>query len=76
MATYEEAKGFFIQQLSSDPSNPVEGQIWYNTTTGVLKYRTSSATKTPEKVISLVSVVINSILNSLYEGMRILISVK
>ena len=46
MATYEEANGFFIQQLSSDPSNPVEGQIWFNTKTGVLKYRTSSATKT------------------------------
>tara|TARA_R110000751_G_scaffold149278_1_gene254178 strand:+ start:809 stop:961 length:153 start_codon:yes stop_codon:yes gene_type:complete len=46
MSTYEEIKGFFIQQLASDPSNPVEGQIWFNTATGVLKYRTSSTTKT------------------------------
>jgi hypothetical protein len=27
-----------IQNLASDPGSPVVGQIWYNTTTGVLKY--------------------------------------
>ena len=27
-----------IQNLASDPSSPVVGQIWFNTTSGVLKY--------------------------------------
>ena len=37
MTTYKEIKGQLIRQVSSDPSNPLEGQIWYNTTVGVLK---------------------------------------
>ena len=37
MTTYKEIKGQLIRQVSSDPSNPLEGQIWYNTTIGVLK---------------------------------------
>ena len=37
MATYKEIKGTQIEVLSSDPSNPVEGQVWYNSTDNVLK---------------------------------------
>jgi len=37
MATYSKIKGFTIQSLASDPANPVEGQVWYNTTSTVLK---------------------------------------
>jgi len=37
MTTYKEIKGQLIRQVSSDPSNPLEGQIWYNTTIGSLK---------------------------------------
>jgi|TARA_R100001530_G_C4288109_1_gene147287 hypothetical protein len=39
MATYKEIQGFTIQALASDPaaSADTEGQVWYNTTTGVLK---------------------------------------
>ena len=37
MATYSTEKGFTIQSLSSDPSPLLEGQVWYNTTTAVLK---------------------------------------
>ena len=37
MATYKEIKGTNIEVLASDPSNPVEGQVWYNTTSNVLK---------------------------------------
>ena len=37
MADYKEIKGFKIQNVSSDPSNPIEGQIWYNSTTATLK---------------------------------------
>jgi len=37
MATYKEIKGTQIESLASDPSNPVEGQVWYNSTSNVLK---------------------------------------
>ena len=37
MATYKEIHGINIEAVSSDPSNPVEGQVWYNTTSNVLK---------------------------------------
>ena len=37
MATYKEIKGTNIEVLASDPSNPVEGQVWFNSTDNVLK---------------------------------------
>jgi len=37
MATYKDIKGTNIEVLSSDPSNPELGQIWYNTTSQTLK---------------------------------------
>jgi hypothetical protein len=37
MATYKEIKGTQIEVLASDPSNPVDGQVWYNSTDNVLK---------------------------------------
>jgi hypothetical protein len=37
MATYKGIQGFSIQNLSADPSNPIEGQIWYNSTSNVWK---------------------------------------
>jgi hypothetical protein len=37
MATYNEIKGDSIEVRSTDPANPGEGDIWYNSTTGVLK---------------------------------------
>ena len=37
MTTYKELKGTQIEAVSSDPSNPIEGQVWYNTTDNVLK---------------------------------------
>ena len=37
MTTYKEIRGTNIEALASDPSNPVEGQVWYNTTTNVVK---------------------------------------
>jgi len=39
MATYKEIIGTNIEVVSSDPSNPVTGQIWYNTTTDQIKAR-------------------------------------
>ena len=37
MTTYREIRGQLIRKVSEDPTNPVEGQIWYNTNTGTLK---------------------------------------
>ena len=37
MATYREVKGYSIKSVSSDPANIKEGQIWYNSSTKVIK---------------------------------------
>ena len=37
MATLKDIKGTCVQSIAGDPSNPVEGQIWYNSTARVLK---------------------------------------
>ena len=44
MTTYKEIHGTNIEVVSSDPSNPVEGQVWYNSTTNVLKGEAQTAT--------------------------------
>tara|TARA_R110000751_G_scaffold181755_2_gene288376 strand:- start:2 stop:154 length:153 start_codon:yes stop_codon:yes gene_type:complete len=46
MATYITIHGATIQVLSADPSNPVEGQIWYNTTTGTIRGKNNSGVVT------------------------------
>ena len=43
MATYKEIKGTQIEAVASDPSNPVEGQVWYNTTSNALKGEAATA---------------------------------
>ena len=37
MADYSTIKGFTIQTLASDPSNPGAGQVWYNSTSATVK---------------------------------------
>ena len=37
MAAYKTLKGQLIRKVSTDPTNPLEGQMWYNNTTGILK---------------------------------------
>ena len=37
MAAYKTLKGQSIKQVAQDPTDPLIGQIWYNTTSGVLK---------------------------------------
>ncbi len=46
MATYITLRGMEVEVVEADPSNPVEGQVWYNTTTNVIKGRNNSATVT------------------------------
>ena len=42
MASYKEIHGTNIETVSSDPSNPVIGQVWYNSTEQKLKGFTSN----------------------------------
>jgi hypothetical protein len=53
MATFKEIYGTNVEALASDPANPIEGQIWYNTTSQTLKgyalVAGSWATATPVK---------------------------
>ena len=37
MTTFKEIRGTAVESVSSDPSNPEVGQIWYNNSIGVLK---------------------------------------
>jgi len=37
MATYNEIKGDTVEVRATDPANPQIGEIWYNSTTGVIK---------------------------------------
>jgi hypothetical protein len=38
MAEYKGIKGFNIQTVSSDPANPLVGEVWYNSTSATVKY--------------------------------------
>ena len=44
MTTYKEIRGTQIEAVATDPSNPVEGQVWYNTTSNVLKGQAATTT--------------------------------
>ena len=46
MATYRATKGVKVISLASDPSPLIAGVVWYNSTTGALKYYNGSATRT------------------------------
>ena len=37
MTTYKEIFGKYVKNYSSDPSSDIEGQVWYNTTSGTFK---------------------------------------
>ena len=43
MADYKTLHGTNIDTVSSDPDNPVKGQVWYNSTSKTLKGRILSA---------------------------------
>ena len=42
MATYYGTYGQKVQYLASDPSDPQIGQVWYNSTSAVLKVRSAT----------------------------------
>jgi len=37
MADYQDIRGLRVKYLSADPSNPENGEVWYNSTSGTLK---------------------------------------
>ena len=37
MSTFKEIRGQLIRKYTTNPANPLEGQMWYNNTTGTLK---------------------------------------
>ena len=43
MTTYKEIFGKYVKNYSSDPSSDIEGQIWYNTTSGTFKTNLAGA---------------------------------
>ena len=46
MATYYGTYGQKVQYLASDPSDPQIGQVWYNSTSAILKVRAATTTGT------------------------------
>lgn len=46
MSTYYQIFGGKTNIVSSDPSNPIQGQVWYNSTSNELKFRGATTTGT------------------------------
>ena len=46
MATYLSVKGAKVEKLASDPSPLIEGTVWFNTTSSVLKFYNGSSAQT------------------------------
>ena len=42
MSTYKEIRGLKVRDYTTNPDNPIEGQLWYNTTDNVAKYQIPS----------------------------------
>ena len=58
MATYKDLHGTRVNVVSSNPSNPKDGEVWYNSTLGVLKgyvLGTASFSSGPDAPISRVN---------------------
>ena len=53
MTDYINIKGQNIEVVSSDPSNPTSGQIWYNSTTNIFKETAATAAGTWASATSL-----------------------
>ena len=43
MADYQDIRGLRVKYLSADPSTTVDGEVWYNSTTGTLRGRVATA---------------------------------
>ena len=47
MSTYKEIRGLKVRDYTTNPDNPIEGQLWYNKTDQVGKYQVPNVTNTP-----------------------------
>ena len=39
MSTYKEIRGLKVRDYTTNPDNPIEGQVWYNTTANTARYQ-------------------------------------
>ena len=53
MATYKEVRGTKIRDYTTNPDNPIEGQVWYNETDNVAKYEIPNQTAAWRTINSL-----------------------
>ena len=42
MSTYQGIRGLKVRDYTTNPDDPLEGQLWYNTTDNVAKYQIPS----------------------------------
>ena len=55
MSTYRQLKGYSIKSVASNPDNPQEGQVWYNSTELKLKARIKTQPESrPEKTSEII----------------------
>ena len=46
MADYKTIHGTLVRTYTTNPDNPIEGQVWYNDTDNVLKFNTPNTFNT------------------------------
>ena len=53
MSTYKEIRGLKVRDYTTNPDNPIEGQLWYNKTDQVGKYQIPNVTASWRTINSL-----------------------
>ena len=53
MSTYKEIRGLKVRDYTTNPDNPIEGQLWYNTTDNVAKYQIPQVLSSWSTAVSL-----------------------
>ena len=53
MSTYKEIRGLKVRDYTTNPDNPIEGQLWYNKTDKVGKYQIPNQTAAWRTINSL-----------------------
>ena len=53
MSTYQGIKGLKVRDYTTNPDNPIEGQLWYNKTDKVGKYQIPNVTAAWRTINSL-----------------------
>ena len=53
MSTYKGIRGLKVRDYTTNPDNPIEGQLWYNTTDNVAKYQIPNVTASWRTSVSM-----------------------